>query len=370
MPAKTKTRTVRRQSRPYSVVMAAPTPAQSEPSAAALRSRVTLFSSQVRDLHAAKHEWSGRLLQTVRAQGFRALATGSSVTPDQNVVGVGVGEQIVDDKPTGVLAVKFFVRLKYAEHELSRGNLLPKNIDGLPVDVEETGLFRRFKSAMPNPKTKIRPAQPGCSVGYRDPADQYLMAGTFGAVVRDRAGQYILSNNHVLADEGRLAAGAAIFQPGLLDGGNANTDQIAALTRFIPLLPAGNKVDGAVAQVSRNDLVSKEILHIGAPAGVARAEIDMSVHKFGRTTSYRVGRIKSINTDVTVGYETGNFVFHDQIIITGARGHPFSAAGDSGSLILQRGTNKAVGLLFAGSSSHTIANHIEEVLQALQVTLA
>ena len=76
-----------------------------------------------------------------------------------------------------------------------------------------------------------------------------------------------------------------------------------------------------------------------------------------------------LNRDVTVGYETGNFIFHDQIIIVGSDGNPFSAAGDSGSLILQRGTNKAVGLLFAGSSTHTIANHIGDVLAALQVTL-
>ncbi len=96
----------------------------------------------------------------------------------------------------------------------------------------------------------------------------------------------------------------------------------------------------------------------------------MQVHKFGRTTSYTVGRVTSIDTDVTVGYETGNFTFQEQIIIVGRGGKSFSAAGDSGSLILERSTNKAVALLFAGSSSHTIANHIDEVLQALKVTLA
>lgn len=101
-------------------------------------SSVTLFSRKIADLHSAKKEWSARLLTTPRAQGFRAPATGTSVAPDQNVVGVGVNEEIVDDKPTGVLAVKIFARLKYAEHELSKKALLPKTNDGLPVDVEET----------------------------------------------------------------------------------------------------------------------------------------------------------------------------------------------------------------------------------------
>jgi len=331
----------------------------------------TLFSSKVTDLHSAKKEWSARLLKVPRAEGFHALATGTSIAPDQNVVGVGIGEQIVDDRPTGVLAVKFFVRMKYAEHELSRKTLLPKTIDGLAVDVEETGLFRRLKApTMPNPKTKIRPAQPGCSVGFRDPGNQFVMAGTFGALAKNSGGQYILSNNHVLADESQLPIGAPIFQPGLLDGGNPNTDQVAALTKFIPLSASGNKVDCAIAKVLSNSLVSKDVLHIGAPTGTATAAIDMAVHKFGRTTSYTVGSIKSINTDVTVSYETGNFTFHDQIIIVGANGKSFSAAGDSGSLILERSTNKAVGLLFAGSSTHTIANHIDDVLSALKVTLA
>ncbi len=335
------------------------------------KSSVTLFNAKLSDLKSAKKEWSQRLLKAPRVEAFRAFAAASSVAPDQNVVGVGIGEQIVDGKPTGVMAVKFYVRVKYAERELSKKTLLPKNINGLPVDVEETGLFRRFAAAsMPNPKSNMRPAQPGCSVGFQDPGNQFLMAGTFGAVVKDGAGRYILSNNHVLADEGRLPLGAPIFQAGLLDGGNASTDKIAALTKFIDLSAAGNKVDCAIAKVTSNSLVSNDVLHIGAPTGADDAAIDMAVHKFGRTTSYTVGNVKSIDTDVTVGYETGNFTFQGQIIIVGSSNTSFSAAGDSGSLILQRGTNKAVGLLFGGSSSHTIANHIGDVLQALNVTLA
>ena len=130
-------------------------------------------------------------------------------------------------------------------------------------------------------------------------------------------------------------------------------------------------MDCAIAKVLRDDLVNSEVLHIGAPASPAEAAIDMAVHKFGRTTSYTVGTVKSVDTNVTVGYDTGSFTFQEQIIIVGANGqNPFSASGDSGSLILERGTNNAVGLLFAGSNTHTIANHLGDVLQALGVTLA
>lgn len=341
-------------------------------------SNITAFGSHSKDFVSAKKTWSKRLLAAPRAEGFRALTAASGVEPDQNVVGVGIGEKLVGGLPTGIMAVKFLVRVKYPEHALSKKTTLPKNIDGLPVDVEQAGLFRRFKrrtapqvAAMPDPKQKIRPAQPGCSIGFRDPNDQVVMAGTFGAVVRKGNNFYILSNNHVLADESRLEPGAPIFQPGLLDGGNPATDQIAELTKFIEFRSdVNNQVDCAIAKVAPANLVSKDVLHIGPPAGTASAALDMQVHKFGRTTSYTVGRITSIATDVTVNYDTGNFTFEDQIIIVGRDGSPFSAAGDSGSLILERGTNTAVGLLFAGSSTHTIANHIDDVLAALDVTLA
>lgn len=338
---------------------------------------------KISDLRAAKKEWSQKLLQPVKVEAARALSAAVSPAPVRNVVGVGIGEKIVDDKLTGVMAVKFLVRVKYPEDQIDSRHLLPKTVSGLPTDVEEVGLFRRFRAGtaarraprphvgMPNPRLKIRPAQPGCSIGFRDPQNQFVMAGTFGALVKDNAGTCVLSNNHVLADEDRLPVGSPIFQPGLLDHANPNTDQIAELTRAVQLEPnAPNKVDCAIAKVLKAQLTTKAILYIGAPQGTADPQIDMTVHKFGRTTGYRVGRVTSVNTDVTVQYETGNFTFAEQIIIVGLAGQPFSDAGDSGSLILERGSNRAVGLLFAGSPSHTIANHIGEVLQALGVTLA
>jgi hypothetical protein len=116
--------------------------------------------------------------------------------------------------------------------------------------------------------------------------------------------------------------------------------------------------------------VSNAILQIGPPRGAGAAAIDMTVQKFGRTAGYTAGQITSIDTDVTVQYETGNFTFGGQIVVVGLDGQAFSGAGDSGSLIVERNTNLAVGLLFAGSSSHTLANHITGVLAALNVTLA
>lgn len=326
----------------------------------------------VSDLRQAKQEWSKRLLASDGGFAFNARSARALIVnpePDKNVVGVGIGEKISESGSTGVLAVKFFVKRKIPKEQLSKSDILPETIGGLPADVEETGTFRAF--AMPNPKKKFRPAQPGCSVGFADPNNGFVMAGTFGAVVKKNNKTFILSNNHVLADENQLPLNSPVFQSGLLDGGKTATDQIGKLAQFVQLLPnVSNKVDAAIAQVVKQSDVTSAVLFIGAPKGSKKAEIDMNVHKFGRTTSYSVGRIVSIDTDVKVGYETGDYTFGEQIIIVGEGGKSFSDSGDSGSLILERSSQKAVGLLFAGSKTHTIANQIGEVLKALSVKLA
>ena len=333
----------------------------------------SLSAKEVGTLRAAKQRAAEQYLRPSRIRSFAALSAAASPLPETNIVGVGLGEQISAGKHTGVMAVKFLVRIKYPENQVPNNQRLPETIDGHPVDVEQVGTFRRFMAApaVPNPRTRIRPAQPGCSVGFQDPNNQFIMAGTFGALVKKGAQQFILSNNHVLADENKLAIGSPIFQPGFLDAGTPpTTDAIATLSKFAPLvLGTPNQVDCAIAKLKNDGIANASILFIGPPTGKTPAQIDMIVHKFGRTTSFTVGRITSVETDVSVQYEAGLLTFENQLIITGLNAQPFSAAGDSGSLILERSTNKAVGLLFAGSSSHTIANHIDDVLKAMQVSL-
>lgn len=325
------------------------------------------------DLRRAKNEWSDRLFAAREAAPARASRT-ASPAPQSNVVGVGVAEKYEDDQPTGVLAITFLVVRKFPAAELSRSELLPATVDGLPTDVVEVGVLRPHRTPAPrpprarallNPRTRIRPAQPGASVG---PASLDL-AGTFGALVTDGTDVFVLSNNHVLADENRLPVGSLILQPGVKDRGR-RTDGIAELTRFVPLSHEhGNDVDAAIARAPRPSEVSPDVLYIGPPTGVGRASIDMAVHKFGRTTGYTVGDVRSVETDVWLEYETGWFRLVDQISIRQRGRRPFSDAGDSGSLILERGTNLGVGLLVGGGLIFTFANHLEPVLDKLQVRL-
>ena len=331
----------------------------------------------------------------LRNRAFRAVAATSKSANQTNVVGVGVDEKYVNGQPTGTRVIKFLVKRKLPANALAKKELLPASIYGFPTDVEEVGLIiplaRRKVSTRPssgataaNPRTRIRPAQPGCSIGFKEPGNQYVMAGTFGLLVKDSHGaSYILSNNHVLANESGVEAdgtvreglpvGSPIFQPGLLDGGKDPADEIARLAAWVDLRAddPDNKADAAIAKAKKSD-VTRDILLIGPPNGIATALKDMIVHKFGRTTSYRVGRVSSVLFDVTINYEVGDVSFTDQIAIRGLDSKRFSDAGDSGSAILERQTNHVIGLLFAGATngSLTFANHISDVLAPLKVKLA
>jgi hypothetical protein len=332
-------------------------------------------TQNLEDLRAAKEEWWLRWLKVRQASPPRGRRSCLSPDPTWNIQGIGIGEKMVDGRHTGTMAVKFLVRTKFHAGHIRKKHSLPKSIDGLPVDVEEVGLLRAFNGTpVPDPLTQLRPAQPGCSVGFAAPGNNFLMAGTFGALVKDANGIYILSNNHVLADENLLVAGAPIFQPGLEDGGNAQKSQIARLTdSYIRLhTDAPNQVDCAVALVPNPSDVKNAILQVGPPNGTGNAQHDMVVHKFGRATRYTVGIVNCIDANVTVHYPTtGNdYKFTGQITIAGLNGQPFGDDGDSGSLVLQRATNMAVGLLIGGSPECTIANHIGDVLTALGVALA
>ena len=76
------------------------------------------------------------------------------------------------------------------------------------------------------------------------------MARTLGALVTADGVSYVLSNNHVLANENALPVGTSIFQPGLLDSGNVAADRIATLARFVPLeIDKPNRVDCALAAI-------------------------------------------------------------------------------------------------------------------------
>jgi hypothetical protein len=232
------------------------------------------------------------------------------------------------------------------------------------------------------------PIKLGTSGGWRyDLANGYCCGGTLGSLVQNAGGTYLLSNFHVLAADvaaggnGRTAQlGDPVIQPGLIDvacnAGSAQT--VGTLAGWAdPLL--GANADAAIAVVSPGMVdPSGAILGIGTiSASTAAAYPGQPVKKTGRTSGFSRSKVSALNATISVSYENecagavrGTATFHGQIVAAN-KGSKFLAGGDSGSLMVEDvATNpRAVGLLFAGSSTSAIANPIGDVLDALGVSM-
>jgi hypothetical protein len=286
-----------------------------------------------------------------------------------NTQGVGIGEKYVDDKPTGQLAVKVFVKEKLNPHEVSAEALVPPTLGGVLTDVDVVGdVTAQMFTA------RLRPAPGGVSIGNC----ARVMAGTFGCLVRRGSQLFILSNNHVMALVNTAPLGAAIPQPGRLDGGVCPNDVIARLSQFIPInFTAGqcNFVDAAIARTSPH-LVDRRLLR---PGGVRQPifppplnpVLNQLVQKSGRTTQFTRGIVDAVNVTINVSYAPlgGVARFCRQFRVRGIPGGDFSRAGDSGSLVTTFPQNRPMGLLFAGGGGFTFCNPIVPVLNAFGVAI-
>lgn len=296
-----------------------------------------------------------------------------------NVVGVGVGHKLKEDKETGDTCLSVFVAQKLPSELLTSDDIIPETIGKFKTDVVETGeIFAGSDIEEEVPETeedisiqslkpRVRPVKGGYSVGHHK-----ITAGTMATAVFDERPYpgipqryYILSNNHVLANSNNARIGDPILQPGPYDGGRYPRDLIARLTRFVPIRFGGklNYVDAAIAEAPFHN-INREIYWIGYVKGISTVKVGSLVQKTGRTTSYTTGRVTAINGTVNVNYGGGNVArFVRQIITTN-----MSAGGDSGSLLCDMNEN-AVGLLFAGSSRATIHNDIRYVQALLDIRI-
>jgi len=278
-----------------------------------------------------------------------------------NVNGVGIGYKVSKNKTSQELCLKVFVQKKVKTSELDKQDTVPVKIEGVKTDVVEVGdIYAQAYTA------KLRPAQPGYSIGHYK-----ITAGTFGAVVRDTCypcRYYILSNNHVLANSNGARLGDPILQPGPVDGGKNPTDKIASLHNFVPIkfgsVDNYNLVDAAIARPTDMRLIYASIKNQGIPKGIEEASLNMSVTKTGRTTQTTTGTVNAVNATVAVNFGSAGIAYFKNQVMT----NDMSNGGDSGSVLLNNRNKKVVGLLFAGSSTVTIFNNIHNVMMALNVT--
>ncbi|MFD0935713.1 S1 family peptidase [Methylobacterium trifolii] len=357
--------------------------------------------------------------------------------PGNNVIGVGIGKKsagpLDDDSP---YCITGFVEKKLPQTQVSAmgvasfaaavasasGQRQPKAL-GFEIDVVETGspfvahaglkVPRALRGAHGGPPASLdlqkRFGLLRSGIGITNPHRAYpktLSVGTLGFFVRDDRGRtYLVSNNHVIADENAGQPGDVVVQPGTLDLTSSElalmntlaklTTQtgIARLAAWVDLKfhdPHGipfNAVDCAAAELKAPPKApARDVTEIaraglgGNIVGVAspytidpitgRVAGSTRVCKVGRTTGWTEGEVTQIAVVTDVRYGAGLARFRNQIGIAASPDNtgPFSKAGDSGSGILDR-DHKLVGLLFAGSENRTLANPIQPVLDALRIAL-
>jgi hypothetical protein len=330
-------------------------------------------------------------VQPFGTQAFTASVSGSSSAVTWQVNGLAGGSQTVGlISNTGTYSAPFKIA----------NSLIPAS--GNSVTVTITAISQANATATGTATVTLQTQQQAAQSGavklgtsggnINDTGAGVCCAGTLGSLITLGGTQYILSNNHVLAESDGGGVGDAISQPGLIETNcnTAGTQTVANLSQFFNLETGPSpKIDAALAQVVSGEVDSAgNILLLGATqtngvpdpgapaqgAGITPTQAVAAPHnglvaKSGRTTGLTCSTILATNVagnvdyyrhcgDTTVAF-TVNYT--DLVSVSGG---DFSASGDSGSLIVTQDTAEAVALLFAGSDTDSVGNPIGDVITA------
>lgn len=291
-----------------------------------------------------------------------------------NILGIGVGEKVTDGRRIeGTLCVKFYVRRKLAKARIPTRHVIPPSLSFETVGAEVlTDVHQLAGRPLLHAGPRIRPLQPGAEIGsFRG------SFGTLGLFVK-RPGTnrpLILSCYHVLADFGQGQGNDFIEQP--LDGlGPINPENVIGrlIEPTIPVDPDGeNEIDAALATIEEGVNLDRAILQIGQPAGVNDlshqdfASISqMNLARTGAATNLQGGTLDSVRATLAVLDENSgrNVVFKNVVVYNAT-----CQAGDSGAAVLEKDTNRAVGLHFGGTGPQGFFIHIQTIFDKLNVEL-
>ena len=306
-----------------------------------------------------------------------------------NVNGVGVGKRVKKGRDTDEICVHVFVERKASLDELAPTGVVPPAVAGIGGAVG-TDVVELRSIVGQQDTARYRPVPGGCSIG----PESSISAGTLGGFACDLVDDTIvlLTNNHVISALDSMPVLRRLVQPGRFDGGVLPADIIGSLKRDVQVntvpnpgggTPPVSTVDAAIGTiegVERTDNIRQ--LDVPAIYEIQAPTVGMAVQKRGRTTLLTTnGSIFSTGVTMNITYagQTRLGRIQNTFVIRSTNGNVFSAAGDSGSLILNQaagsleGTFPVVGLLFGGGTfgdgtPATMANDINSVFGALRLT--
>ena len=298
----------------------------------------------------------------------------------KNVIGVGsIGKKVSGGKVTDIDAVRVYVSKKEKGSKLKKKDRIDAYVDGVPTDIIEIGEIK----IQAGRKSKVRPIKGGYSEG-----NIMITAGTAGPLVRttsepftakslidevtgDRVAPntiYRLSNAHVYCEDTRKCVSEQvrdISQPGPLDDNVHIQDNIVGRLESHVIIAPGKPVTVDAALRSCYGEESRVIEGIGELDGFTEFIEGESVTKSGRTTEVTEGVIldESINISVNYGGFTGTVL--DCYLTPN-----MSKGGDSGSTVVRTGTKKCGGILFAGSTTHSLIIKASNILGVWNLEVA
>lgn len=270
-----------------------------------------------------------------------------------------VGTKVVGGRDTGQLCVIVGVERKRQGWELGVNDFpVPATVelhvqqpDGMvlavdvPTDVVEVGVIGIAAD-------RLRPAPGGAQISV----NTSLLSestGTLGANIVYQGKFRMLTNNHVIADNGNV--GATVYQPDWALWGNSLT----TVTGFVPVTtypsstqpnPVFNTQDLAWADISI-DNGATNISGIGQPTGFRAPVVGEAVRWMGKATGVvQSTTISSITGQSKVQFDrSGQQWAWFQNVITFAGGTVNQ--GDSGSAVVAMSDYRIVGLIFANNGA-------------------
>ncbi len=277
---------------------------------------------------------------------------------DRNVVGIGISEKETEKKGTGALSLTFYVEKKQPKTKVKPHKMIPPIISvsgrsAVFTDVKQIGKLRLHADS------QQQPIKSGYSVGSTKDT------GTLGAIVKKGKKYFLLSSSHVIARSGLGSIGDDVIYPGPGDLLGSQPRSVAMLSQFVPFKTTGlvNLVDAALAQVDADAVADLDFSIEGAktPLATIAPAIGMEIVMRGRTSGVSTGAVTDTNFSYPFPYPgAGTIGFKDQVLCT-----EYADSGDSGALIVDKGTGKIVGLHCGGADDCSFFNPISAVMDAL-----
>ena len=296
----------------------------------------------------------------------------------KGVTGVGIGPKITKGKKTDQVSIRIYVKEKKPKSKLTKGELIPETIDGVPTDVIERNFVLHPGLSMKVDELQIHadtgtynPLVGGISIGPCRTIGGSIYGGTLGCIVEDNGtgDKMLLSNFHVMCVDNTWSAGDTMAQPARIDTGSCPSDIVGALERA----SLGGQVDCAVASITARNHQCR-IEDIGNVAGTALPVQNEPVRKRGRTTGLTHGFVDDLSLSVQIDYGPGiglvTLTNQIGLEVDTAQSTEFGNSGDSGSVVVNA-SREVIGLYFAGTPDGTygVANPIDAVLSALNVSI-